>query len=332
MSAGGKTRRSVLVAMASGLALPALARRSWAAPSPVRIGVLKFGTVSWELDTIRHHGFDSSNGIALDVTEFAGEDAANIALLAGSIDVMVSDWLWVSRERAQGGDLTFFPFSSSIGGIMVPEASPARSFADLKGKRLAVAGGPLDKSWLLLQAHARRDLGFDPASDCRIDFGAPPLLAEKAEQGEFDAVLNYWQFCARLEAKRFRELIGADDAAAALGAKGKVAVLGYVFHDAWAMADPARAIGLAKASRDAKSLLAVNDGEWERLGPLMRADGAARERLRDRFRDGIPARMADEEEADAALLYKVLAEVGGSSLVGPATDLAPGTFWRGQAG
>ena len=53
-------------------------------------------------------------------------------------------------------------------------------------------------------------------------------------QGEFDAVLNFWHFCARLEANGFRRLIGADDAAKALGASGPVSALGYVFHDKWA--------------------------------------------------------------------------------------------------
>ena len=39
----------------------------------VRIGVLKFGTVNWELDVIRHHGL--AEGIRLDVVELAGKPA-----------------------------------------------------------------------------------------------------------------------------------------------------------------------------------------------------------------------------------------------------------------
>ena len=37
------------------------------AAAPVRIGVLKFGTVSWELDTLKQHQFDAANGVELDV-------------------------------------------------------------------------------------------------------------------------------------------------------------------------------------------------------------------------------------------------------------------------
>jgi NitT/TauT family transport system substrate-binding protein len=35
---------------------------------------------------------------------------------------------------------------------MVPAQSPIRDIVDLRGKRLAVAGGPLDKSWLRWRA------------------------------------------------------------------------------------------------------------------------------------------------------------------------------------
>ena len=67
-------------------------------------------------------------------------------------------------------------------------------------------------------------------------------------QGELDAVLNFWHFCARLEANGFRRLIGADDAAKALGASGPVSALGYVFHDKWADENPDAAMGFVKAS------------------------------------------------------------------------------------
>ena len=38
----------------------------------LRVGVLAFGTVNWELDVIRHHGLDAEQGFTLDVQEFGG--------------------------------------------------------------------------------------------------------------------------------------------------------------------------------------------------------------------------------------------------------------------
>jgi NitT/TauT family transport system substrate-binding protein len=322
------TRRNIIQLAALGLAGVFASRCGFGyAAGKVRIGVLKFGTVSWELDTIKQHQLDNANGIELDVVDFAGEDATNVALLAGEVDMIVSDWLWVSRQRSSGEDLTLVPYSTAVGAIMVRQDSPIRTVSDLKGRKIGVAGGPIDKSWLLIQAMARRDEEIDLTAENDIVFGAPPLLAEKALAGELDAVLNFWHFCARLEANGFRRLVGANEAARALGATGPVSALGYIFHEKWARDNPAAAMGFVKASAAAKQLLAQSDGEWQRLAPLMRAEGRELETLRDRYREGIPTRPVAEEEADAAKLYDVLARIGGEKLVGQAREMAPGTFW-----
>ncbi|AUX74706.1 MULTISPECIES: ABC transporter substrate-binding protein [Sinorhizobium] len=312
------------LAAVSPLGLPAFAAPS--APK-VRVGVLKFGTVNWELDTIKHNKFDAANGIEVEVVYFAGEDATNVAMLARDLDVIVSDWLWVSRQRSEGEDLTLAPYSTAVGAIMVKNEAPIRQIPDLIGKKIGVAGGSLDKSWLLIQGLAERDHKIDLAKESDVVFGAPPLLSEKALSGELDAVLNFWHFCARLEANGFRRLIGADDAAKALGASGPVSALGYVFRDKWANENPDAAMGFVKASADAKKLLARSDDEWQRLAPIVRAEGRELEVLRDRYREGIPNRPLAEEESDAAKLYEVLAQLGGEKLVGEARQMAPGTFW-----
>jgi NitT/TauT family transport system substrate-binding protein len=323
-------RDTMRLAALAALSATLTAARALAA-AKVRIGALKFGTVSWELDTLKHHGFDASNGIDLDIVYFAGEDATNVALQAREVDVIVTDWLWVSRLRSEGADLTLAPYSTAVGAIMVKEESPIRTIADLRDKKIGVAGGPLDKSWLLIQTLARRDHGLDLSAENEIVFGAPPLMSEKAMQGELDAVLNFWHFCARLEANGFRRVTGASEAATALGASGPVSAIGYVFHEAWADENPDAARGLVKASAQAKEVLAKSDDEWLRLAPLMRAEGAELAKLRDHYREGIPRRPIAEEEADAGKLYRVLAEIGGEKLIGSAPEMAPGTFWRGLA-
>jgi NitT/TauT family transport system substrate-binding protein len=50
--------------------------------------------------------------------------------------------------------------------------------------------------------------------------------------------------------------------------------------------------------------------------------------MRDRYREGIPKRPPEDAEKDAAVLYSVLADIGGEELVGPSRELVPGTFWR----
>jgi NitT/TauT family transport system substrate-binding protein len=70
-------------------------------------------------------------------------EAGKIALKGGAADVVVSDWLWVARERALGDNLVFYPYSSALGAVMVLANAQIRSVGDLKNKKLGIAGGPL---------------------------------------------------------------------------------------------------------------------------------------------------------------------------------------------
>ena len=53
-------------------------------------------------------------------------------------------------------------------------------------------------------------------------------------QGETDATLTFWNFCAELEAKGMRRAISMKDVVKRLGATGPVAMVGYVFDGGWA--------------------------------------------------------------------------------------------------
>jgi NitT/TauT family transport system substrate-binding protein len=298
----------------------------------IRLAVQKTGTFAWELAVIRSYGLDKQANLSIEPVELASPEAGKIALRAGSADIIVSDWLWVSRERSLGGKLTFFPYSSALGAVMVPNNSPMRTLADLKGHTLAVAGGPIDKSWLLLQASLKQD-GTDLKTESNIIYGAPPLLTAKALSGESDATLNYWNFCAALQAKGFRRLAGIEDILPKLGAKGRTAMVGYVFDEAWAGSHADLLARFIAMTKKAKEILASSDADWEQIQSLTGAtDAATLHAYRDGYRAGIPHRSVADEEEDARVLYRVLAKVGGRDLVGPAPELDPGTFYHGVPG
>ena len=302
------------------------------ATETVRVAVQKTGTFAWELAVIRAHGLDREANISIDVSELASTEAGKIALRSGNADLILSDWLWVSRERSLGAKLAFYPYSSALGAVMVPASSPIRSLADIRGHKLAVAGGPIDKSWLLLQAQAKRD-GIDLKSDATIVYGAPPLLAAKMAGGEMDATVNFWNFCAVLEAKGFRRLVGIEDLLPKLGAKDRIAMVGYVFDENWGNAHRDLLRRFLAVTSKAKDILSTSDADWETIAPLTGAsDPATLRAYRDRYREGIPRRAIADEEADARVLYRVLAEAGGRDLVGTAQELAPGTFYHPAPG
>ncbi|TWB37248.1 ABC transporter substrate-binding protein [Nitrospirillum pindoramense] len=337
------TRRRLLgrlLAMGAmaGVVAGVASRRARAAAVPLRVGVLRYGTVSWELDVIRRHGLDTAHGLALVSQEFATGQATQVALQAGQVDTIAVDWLWVARQRAAqgpggGADWTFIPFSNVAGAVMVPAGSPVATLADLAGRRLGIAGGPLDKSWLILRAYAQRQAGIDLDRATEKTFGAPPLLANALAAGRLDALLTYWPFAARGQAAGQRTLLTVEDAVSGLGIQGTPPIVGYVFSERWAKANGAVLDGFIAASRQARALLTENEAEWPSLRPLADAGSDAEFlALRDWYRRGIPPHWGPAEWQAAARLYQVLAAVGGPALVGDGGDTLPaGTFWRASS-
>jgi NitT/TauT family transport system substrate-binding protein len=297
------------------------------ADSPLRIGVLKFGTVNWVMDVASHHRLDAAEGLRIEPTEFASNPATLVALQAGSVDCVVSDWLWVSRQRAAGADWTFFPFSTAVGAVMAPPSTPIHGVADLRHQRLGIAGSPLDKSWVILRALAQQQAGLDLERATQTSFAAPPLLEQEFLAGRLDAVLTFWQFAARLESRGAKPVLSVTDALRDLGFRTAIPLVGYVVSERWAQAHAAQVAAFVRATGAANSILATSDAEWDWLGPRTGArDAADLHALRDGFRAGIPLHWGDEERKEAQRLYALFAKIGGETLVGQSPDLQPGTF------
>lgn len=298
--------------LAAALAGGALLAGAALAETPtIVVAAQTSGTVNWELDTIRHYGLDEANGFELEVMDVAGSPAGQVAFQGGEADAIVSDWIWVARQRAAGDDFVFIPYSKSVGGLMVPGDSTARTLEDLRGGKIGVAGGPLDKSWLLLRAYSQQEHGFDLAAETEAVFGAPPLVHQAATAGEFAGAINFWHFLAKMEAAGMRELIGVDEAAAALGLDPETPLLGYVVRGELLRERPELAAGLAAASHTAKERLASDPAAWERLRPMMNAaDDAEFEALKAGFLAGVPS-GEPVDEAAAGKMLEVMSSIGG---------------------
>ncbi|MGB0439509.1 MAG: ABC transporter substrate-binding protein [Primorskyibacter sp.] len=318
---------SILKSFGGALAIAIAATTACADVPTLRAAVLKFGTVNWELNTITHHGFDADNGFELAVQGMAGGAAAKVAFQGGAADVIVSDWLWVARQRAAGKDYVFIPYSKAVGGVMVAHDSPAQTLGDLKGAKIGIAGGPLDKSWLILRAYAEKNFAMDLADETEQVFGAPPLIFKSALSGDIGAAINFWHFMAKMEASGMRKLVDVSDAAKDLGLDPNTPLLGYVVKGAMLRDHPDLVSGLAAASRAAKDLLATDDTEWDRLRPKMNAKTDAQfAALKAGFRAGIPT-DGPIDEAAAGRMLDLMVSLGGEDLLGKATELPEGTFF-----
>ena len=319
------TRRAVLAGSAASL----IASRARADGLPVfTVGTLPFGTVNWAVQTLVQNGFDRANGISVEGVPLSSMEASRVAFLSGSVDTVVNDLLFAARLKAEGKAILFLPFSSTEGAVMVPGASPIKSIADLKGKSIGVGGGPLDKNWLLLRAAAKQEAGLDLVQDAHPVFGATPLLAAKVESGELESGVLYWNYCARLQAKGYRQLVSVEEIAASLGAKGKVALGGFLFQ---ASAKASTLVAFAKAMRQTLTLMETDPGVWAKIRPLMQApDDATFEALKTAFLRGVPHKPRDEEIAETQSFYAIVAKLGGTALVGNATSL-PADLYVDQA-
>lgn len=322
------SRRTYLVASTATLLFGAGGLA--AADSPLRVGALRFGSLNWLLETIAAEGLAEREGVAVERLDLASNQATTVALQAGRVDMIVSDWLWALRQRAEGEKLLFHPYSRALGALVVPADSPIGSPADLMGRSIGVAGSPLDKSWLLLRAHLRDGHGFDPASEAEPVYGAPPLLSEQLRIGRLDAVLTYWNFAARLEAEGYRVLLEMDQVMRALDIEPPPPLVGFVWPEALMAERAEEVVAFFRAVDRAQTRLAQSNAAWERLRPLMQLGSEAEfEVLRAHYRAGIPPRWDSAQLSACETLFELLADIGGPELVGAGTRFDPALFWAG---
>lgn len=297
----------------------------------LRIAVLAFGTVNWELTTLKNQQLLADADFKLEIHPVASPQAGKIALQSGAVDMIVSDWIWVSRLRSTGADFTFYPYSTTSGALIIPEKSAIKSVADLQGKKIGIAGGELDKNWLLLQTLAQQQNQLDLNASVEKVYGAPPLLNQQILHQRVDAIINYWHYAARLEAKGYKQLMTGRDILLGLGIKEEVPTLGYVFNRDWGLQNKTIVNSFLKATQQAKDLLCQSDKVWKSIIPLTKSkDSATQNKLRERYCAGRIKHWGNNEQQAAAKIYNLLRKLSHNKLTGHSETIQPGTFWNIQ--
>jgi NitT/TauT family transport system substrate-binding protein len=323
-------RRELLAAGTALLAASTLPRAAFAAQTIVLTSV-KFGSVSWLIETIRAEGLEKKHGFDLKILEVANNTAGPVALLAGEADVIVSDWTWAMRQRSRGGDLKFAPYSAALGSLMVPKDSTVQSLADLKGKKIGVAGTGIDKSWILLRAYSRKILGEDISKIAEPVFGAAPLVTEEFRSGRLDACLNFWTYAARLAGGGARQVLSMSEVIAALDVSPAPALVGFIWSEKAVQEKQVPVNKLLAAADDANEVLATSDDAWERLRPLIKpASDAELAAIKSYFRAGITKGWSEQDTASADKLTRLLIELGDTELVGDGTRFDPKLFFTAR--
>jgi len=295
----------------------------------VKVGVLKYGTVNWEVDVIKHHQLDKKYQFDLKIVSLGSKNASAVALQGQAVDIILSDWLWVNRQRFNNKKYTIFPTSTVTGGLYIAGESTVRSIPELKHQKIGIAGGAVDKSWLLLQAYSQKKYQFDVKENCKTTFATPPLLNRLMLRNDLDAAINFWHYGARLKAAGYKLLVSVPQMLRELGINNKLPLLGWVFEQDWAADHNQEVLGFLRASIEAKRLLYSSDAEWQRIRPLIKAENdKVFSALKSGYREGLLRKFGTAEILASKLAFTILAEQGGHDLVGQATHLSDGTFWK----
>ncbi|MFK2823602.1 ABC transporter substrate-binding protein [Arcobacter sp. YIC-80] len=299
------------------------------AQEKLKVGVLAYGTVNWELNVIKYNKLDKKYGFDLEVLKLASKNASSVALQANSVDMIVTDWLWVNTQRANKKDFTFYPYSKATGTIYTKQNT--KKILDLEGQELGVAGGPYDKSWLLFQAYTKYKYKKDLKDLITPVFASPVILYKKILDGSLDSAINFWHFNAKLKAKGVQPLVEMSDVLKQLGVKENISLIGWTFRRDIALKNKKLYNSFIKASHEAKDILLSNEKEWDRIRPLMKAkDDKLFKALKEGFKQGIIKEFNSKNIEDSKKVFEILLKEGGKNLVSNAKSLDEKTFWNFQ--
>jgi ABC-type nitrate/sulfonate/bicarbonate transport system substrate-binding protein len=65
---------------------------------------------------------------------------------------------------------------------MAPHNSSIKNIEDLKGSQIGIAGGSIDKSWILIRAYTMKVHGYDLSQHIEPAYAAPPLINGMAQK------------------------------------------------------------------------------------------------------------------------------------------------------
>lgn len=296
----------------------------------LRVGVLSYGTVNWGLDVLKHHQLDKKKGFHLEVVKLASKKAQLVALLGGEVDVIVNDWIWVNTLRDSGKDLSFYPYSRALGTILVNKESEIKTLKDFAKKpySLGVAGGPHDKTWLLIRSYYKSTYGRDFKKDTKQVFASPPIIFKKMLDNSLDGAINFWHFNSKLQGKGYRPIISIDEILKDLGVNKEITFVGWVFNRSFAEKNSKLINSFLDTTQESKILLKKNKTEWERIRPLMRVKSEKTfETIKQNYEKGIVYSFQKEDITELEKVFKILKKEAGSHYINESIPFDTKSFW-----
>lgn len=135
-----QVRGTLIVGLLLAIVLAACAPAAPAKPTTIRLGQVMASPSSLTLWTARDKGYFRDENLTVEVISLSSGDKMISALISGSIEIALQspDWLIRAVEKGEAGiKIGFGGNNVPVYSLVVPKE--VKSYADLKGKRIAVS-------------------------------------------------------------------------------------------------------------------------------------------------------------------------------------------------
>ena len=206
----------------------------------VRIGDLAQSLNEIASRVMIDQGIDRKYGIAAEYRAYPTLDGLFTAIRGKDVDVGFAGWTAIAQFRGKGFPVTMiFPVGRGVTvDVIVPTASPIKSIAELKGKKVGSFAGAAGTATVLFRVIASKFHGFDPGKTGDLQFAGPGLLPALLDKGEIEAAVMFDPIAAKLEGSgKYRSIGNLADAYKA-GTGDDFLWIGYATNDDFMRADP----------------------------------------------------------------------------------------------
>ncbi len=229
-------------------------------------------------------GIDRKYGIAAEYRAYPTLDGLFTAIRGKDVDVGFGGWTAIAQFRGKGFPVTtIFPVGRGVTvDVIVPMASPIKSIADLKGKKVGSFAGAAGTATVLFRVIASKFHGFDPGKTGDMQYAGPGLLPALLDKGEIDAAVMFDPIAAKLEGSgKYRSIGNLADAYKA-GTGDDFLWIGYSTNDDFMKAEPEALTNFTRAWLEAIEYVKTHPEVFEAYGKKYGLDPAAVTLLRER--------------------------------------------------
>lgn len=272
-------------------------------------------------------GLDRKYGFELENISVQPGGAALTAFRSGAVEGGLMNWLELARVRTAGEEIAaIVPFLEMPNVWVVPKSSPAKTVADLKGKKVGTYNR-FSPEWVLYLATAKAKFGYDPRTESTIQDAGPGLLRGLMDQKQLDAAFIFYNLAMPMVASgEYRILFNSKDLLKLQGMPSSTMLTSVAFREAYSRSNPKNVRAFAMAYRDAVEYLRANDPIWvECLARQNITDAAVVPLMRDYSREVTMAHFSADPMAETRQLFDVLYTTGGKEAMGVDT-LPTGIF------